>query len=227
MSANMTLSEFLDGMRAAFTADELEAAIHAPFKHPFYGPTWARICKVRKEAGRAICDSHPLGRFVPRFGPRRVLSVCGESYKVGHGQNSTGVRYVWHYAEEFAIAVLRENSLSRRCAAAVWDCWNDYPHRCLQIVEDGLDGKMEDPPFNKLLFGRLSSGPVRVGKGEAKHRAHRPCGCGGTRWDWGCGWNGWANFINWHCDGCRRVYTEYVTSERLTQIRSNGEASHG
>lgn len=216
----MNLSDYLDGMRAARTAAELEVAIHVPFKHPFLGPTWSRISKVRRECGRAICDAHPLGAFVPRLGERHRLSVCGETYKVGYGQNSTGVRYCWHYAEQFAMDVLVRNGMSRSAAYGIWGCWSDYPHRCLEIVEDCKAGRYQDPPLNRMIFSHLSCAPVRVGKQEAKLRASRPCRCGGRRWDWGCGWNGWTNFINWHCDGCRRVYDECVTEERLSEIRA-------
>jgi hypothetical protein len=220
----MTLTEYLDGLRTAKTADELEAACQADFKHTFSGPTWRRICNVRIEAGKRVVAAHPNGRFVPHLGPRHALTVCGETYKVGYGQNSTGVRYVWYYAKEWAWGVLIEHGFSKRAAAAIWDCAFDYPHRALANVADALAGKLPDPRFNRLIphSRRYTTGnSVKVNRrAEAKERAHRPCKCGdGWLWDWGCGWNGYANFINWHCDRCPRVYTEYVDDKRLTAIR--------
>jgi hypothetical protein len=219
----MKLTEFLDGMRSATTAEELERAIQADYKHPFRGPTWSRICNVRIEAGERICDIHPDGKFVPRLGKRRALTVCGETYSVGYGQNGAGERYIWHYAKDWAFGVLASHGFSKRACAAIWGCAFDYPHRALEVVADALAGKLPDPPFNRLILGRLAHGPVRVNrKTESKTRAHRPCKCGGWRWDWGCGWNGYANVISWRCDRCRRVYIEYVTEERLYEIRQHG-----
>jgi hypothetical protein len=219
----MKLPEYLDGMASATTAAELEAAIRAPSEHRFSGPTWRRICKVRIEAAHRICDAHPHGRFVPRFGTRRLLTVCGETFRVGHGQNSTGIRYAWHDAQQWAEQVLRDNGLSRRAAYGVWSTAFDYPHRALAVIDDALAGRLPDPRFNRLIYrGRCSTGtPVRVNRRtEAEHRAHRPCKCGGLLWDWGCGWNGYANYIEWRCDRCPRLYTEYLTDGRLGEIRS-------
>ncbi len=206
----MSLTEYLDGMHAATTADELEAAIQVDCKHPYHGRTWSRICKVRIHAGERIVAAHPNGYFVPRFGAGRILTVCGEQYKVGSGQNSAGVRYAWSYAREWAEGVLRTNGFSRRAANRVWDGCFDYPHRALATVEDALAGRLPDPPFNRLIYIRNTiGGPVRVNRQmEAKNRAHRPCKCGGWRWDWGCGWTGYAWFINWYCDRCPRIYGE-------------------
>jgi hypothetical protein len=43
-----------------------------------FGRTWAQICNVRDEAGRRICEAHPLGWYVPRFGERRILTTCSD-----------------------------------------------------------------------------------------------------------------------------------------------------
>lgn len=231
----MKLTEYLDGMQAASTAAELETAIQAagrakpPFKHPFSGPTWSRICNVRKEAGERICAAHPNGKFVPHLGSRHRLTVCGETYSVGYGQNSTGVRYCWHYAKEWACEVLARRGFSKRAATQIWDTAFDYPHRALDVVADAIAGKVPDPRFNRLIphSRRYTTGdPVRVSRRtEAKDRAHRPCKCGtGWLWDWGAGWDGSHSFINWHCDRCPRVYTEYVTNNRLTEIRQRKAA---
>jgi hypothetical protein len=231
----MSLTQYLDGMQSASTAAELEVAIQAasrakpPFKHPYSGPTWSRICTVRKEAGKRICAAHPNGKFVPRLGPRHLLTVCGETYSVGYGQNSTGVRYCWHYAKEWSHGVLAKHGFSKRAAARIWDTAFDYPHRALSVVADALAGKIPDPRFDRLLPHRVEkwSGPVRVNRRtEAKDREHRPCKCGdGWLWDWGAGWDGSHSFVNWHCDRCPRVYTEYVSNDRLTEIRQRKAAS--
>jgi hypothetical protein len=218
----MMLSEYLDGMRAAATDKELEAAIQAPFKHSFSGQTWSRICKVRREAGLRICAAHPNGRFVPMVGPRRRLTICGREYGVGYGQNSTGERYVWTYAQNWAVEVLREHGFGIRAAHLIWDNCGGYPHRALQCVEEALAGLHPDPPMNRLIYVRDTvGGPVRVNRrDEAKHRAHRPCRCGGTRWDWGSGYSLGITFVHWYCDGCPRIYEEYVTEDRFRKIRS-------
>jgi hypothetical protein len=221
----MKLTEYLDGMRAAGTADELEAAIQAPFKHSFRGRTWSQICGVRIQRGVEICDLHPHGRLVPRLGARRLLTVADETYRVGNGQNSTGVRYCWHYAGEWAKGVLRANGMSQRAAYAIWEGWSDYPHRVLRTIDAALAGELQDPPFDQLLLSHVTTaGPIRytVEQNVADswdRRASRPCpSCGGTLFDWGCG-GGWATFINWHCNGCSNVYVEYVTQARLSEIR--------
>lgn len=219
----MKLAEYLEGMRQATTADELEAAIQAPFKHSFHGRTWSAICKVRIERGVAICDEHPNGRFVPRMNGR-ALTVCGEKYGVGRGNNSTGVRYVWHSAAEFTKAILKRNGFSTRAASRIWECWRDYPHRCLGLIESALKGELADPPLNKLLFAYDGAGPVNITV-EANEsdgldrRATMPCKCGGTLFDWGAGFNYDFTFVSWHCNRCSSVYTEYVTPDRFAEIR--------
>ncbi len=223
MSKTIKLSEYLDGMKQASSADELEAAIQAPFKHDFAGPTWSRICKARIEAGRRICDMHPHGLFVPAFGEKRRLTVCGESYRVGRGQNSAGVRYAWTYAQEWAEGILRANGFSRKAAHDIWSDALEYPHRALRTVEKALAGGLPDPSFNELIFDRDSTaGPVKVNREtEVNIRAHRDCVCGdGWLWDWGVGWTGWCYYLNWHCDRCPKMFGEYVTDQRLGEIRS-------
>lgn len=224
----MKLTDYLDGMRAATTAKELEAAIQAPFKHSFRGRTWSTICKVRIEAGNRICEAHPHGDYVPRFGPGRVLTVRGESYKVGRGQNSTGVRYVWHSAGEWAKDVLKHAGLSTRAAHRIWEGWSDYPHRCLPIVEAALAGKIPDPRLNRLIRHKRTGygSPIRYtveqnDADESDRRATRPCKCGGTLFDWGAGHSEGFEFINWHCNACPDVFTEYMTRDRLYALRQS------
>lgn len=221
----MNLTEYLDRMRAARTADELEAAIQAPHKHAFRGRVWDRICKVRIEAGQRICDAAPNGRFVPRYElRRRRLTVCGEGYRVAKGGNGAGSRYVWSHAEDWARGILLAEGFGKRAFHAVWSWAFTYPHRALRQVESALAGQLPDPPFNRLIYvgNGVNEAGVRVDRrAEQDRRAHRPCKCGGWRWDWGCGWNGYANVIQWRCDRCPRVYREYVTNQRLTEIRQN------
>lgn len=215
----MTLTEYLDGMRQASTADELEAAIQAPHEHPFVGKVWSRICNVRIEAGERICDASPNGRFVPRFGPRRRLTVCGQTHRVANGGNSAGVRYVWSYAEDWARAILLAEGFTKRAFHSIWDSAFEYPHRSLQAVERALAGELPDPVFDelRLLHNRSDDRPARVDRQtEADCRSHRPCECGddGWLWDWGGGWIGYAYHVAWHCDRCPKVFGEYLTDLR-------------
>lgn len=220
----MNLIDYLDGMRAARTASELDAAIRAPFKHSFRGRTWAAICKVRMERALAIIGEHAHQHFVPRI-DGRTLTVCGETHRIGKGMNSTGVRYAWHGAGQFAKDALRRNGFSQRAACRIWsEASGDYPHRCLAIIEDALAGLLADPPMNKLIFSHMGTGPIKLtaaanDSDELDRRASRPCGCGGTRFDWGAGASDDFTFINWHCNKCRRIYIEYVSSERLWELR--------
>lgn len=228
----MKLAEYLCGIRAATTADELEGAIQARFKHAYNGRTWSQILRVTSEKGLEICDAHPLGRYVPRLGARHLLTVCDTHYKVGYGQNSTGVRYCWSYAEEWAIGVLLGNGLSRRAAYAVWNSWSRYPHRCLRVLEDALAGKLPDPPLDTLILSYQSGNPIKytVEQNEADKwdwRANRPCECGGTLFDWGAGYSDGVDFINWHCNKCPRVFTEYLSEGRLSIIRGSARKKAG
>jgi hypothetical protein len=216
----MKLKECLENMRAASTAEDLEKAFQLAIEVFPSMRTRSRICSVLIEAGKRICDNHPNGKFVPRLGKRRALTVCGEKYGVGYGGNSTGERYCWHYTKEWTTKILVSNGFSKRASRSIYNWAFEYPHRALQVVNDALEGKLPDPPFNRLILDHIADGPVRVNrKKERKISAHRKCKCGGWRWDWGCGWNGYANIINWRCDRCNRVYIEYVTNERLTEIR--------
>lgn len=221
----MKLSQYLDGMRAATTADELEAAIQAPFKHSFQGRTWSQISKVRIETGERIVAAHPLGKYVPHFGARRLLTVCGETYKVGRGQNSTGVRYCWHAAGVWVQDVLRRQGWSVRAAYRMWEGgWHDYPHRSIALVEKVLAGNVTDPELNVLHRYRSSAGPIKysIERNNADkwdYRANHPCECGGTLFDWGGGHSEGFEFINWHCNKCPDVFTEYMTRERFYALR--------
>lgn len=221
----MMLSEYIHGLTAASDADELEAAIQVPFKLEYRGPTWKRICSVRIAAGQRIVAAHRHGRFVPQLGSRHLLTVCGDTYRVAYGQNSTGVRYAWHDAMEFAVATLGRNGIGVRASHQVWDTAFDYPHRALSILVDFFAGKVRDPKLGRMNYtGRCSTGrPVRVNRREeAKDRAHRKCTCGGVLWDWGAGYSCGFSFVNWRCDRCSRTYCQYLDSPGLYAIRNQG-----
>lgn len=231
--AHIRLSDYLAGLERATTAAELDAAIKAPFKHLFRGPVWSRICNVRIRRGVEIVQAHPLGRYVPQFGERRVLTVCGEPMRVPRGGNSTGVRYVWHGAGEWAMNILRREGFTVTASHRMWDGgWNDYPHRCLSIAEAALAGRIRDPKLNVLRRHRhryAGSSPINytVEQNDADdgdRRATRLCKCGGTLFDWGGGHSEGFEFINWHCNGCPDVFTEYMTHEYFSRLRSREPA---
>ncbi len=221
----MTLSEYLDGMRSATTAAELETAIQASYKHRCIGRTWTQISRVRIEAGNRICAAHPNGQFVPHYNSRRELTLCGQTYRVGRGQNSTGIRYSWHAAETWAKNILHTHGFSKRAAYRIWDRWTDYPHRCLAIVDAALAGEIPDPVMNALIPDQNPSGnPLRysIEQNDADihdRRATRPCGCGGTLFDWGAGTGEGFDCISWRCNACSNAFTEYMTREQLYALR--------
>lgn len=223
----MTLQQVTAAITAAATYHDLEARFQDALE-VFPRATRSKIAinaitRAMRERGRALCDAHPHGALVPRLGPRRQLRVCGETYGVGYGQNSTGERWAWTSAENWAVAVLRRHGIGVQASHLIWDWAFDFPHRALLDVEDALAGRHPDPPLDRLIFSRntVDRTPVRVNRRhEAKHRAHRPCRCGGMRWDWGAGCSLGIDFITWYCDGCPRIYTEYLSPGRLYAIRN-------
>jgi hypothetical protein len=225
MSKPMKLADYLDGLRAATTAEELEAAIQAPFKHSFQGRTWATICKVRDQRGQEICAAHPNGRFVPLF-EGRTVTVCGETYKMGRGRNSTGARYVYHSAGEFVKDALKRHGMSTTAAHRIWDASGKYPHRCLATVASALAGEMPDPPLDVLQFAYMSHGPIKMSvekndADEIDRRATMPCECNGTLFDWGMGFTDGFSYVNWRCNCCARVFVEHVSPKRFAEIRQS------
>lgn len=224
----MKLADYLDGLRAATTAEELEAALQAPFIHAYHGRVWNQISKVREDVGFAICARHPHGRFVPTWGPGRKMTLFGETYRVARGGNSTGVRYAWHAAGQWAMGLMQREGLTVRASHRVWDTWAQYPHRCLAIIENARAGKIADPTLNVLkphtLYGHEQPIRYTVEQNEADkwdHRASMQCpACGtGTIFDWGAGWSEGFDYVTWHCNGCPQSFTEYVTKERFREIR--------
>lgn len=200
----------------------IEAAFQAAlddlgrYQHGRHKPIFAAM----KARGRELCAAHPRGDLVPRFGPRRQLQVCGESYRVGRGQNGAGVRYVWAYAEQWARALMEERGLSIMASKLVWERWSQYPHRALQCVEQFDAGQHRDPVMNTLIRCEDGTGPIRCEIGE-DGRAHRPCECGGTLFGWGCGWSDRIIPISWRCNRCPAEYVEYVDNARLYEIRNS------
>lgn len=230
---SMKLTKYLDGMRAATTAEELEAALQADFKHSYRGRTWSQICKVREEVGLAICAAHPNGRFVPMWGPGRKMTMFGETYRVGRGGNSTGVRYAWRYAGEWAMGLMRQNGLPVRASHRVWANWGQYPHRCLSTIAAALAEKIPDPVMNTLiphqLYGHerpINYSVEQNAADKSDRRASMPCpACGaGTIFDWGAGWSEGFDSISWHCNACPTSFTEYVTKDRMREIRQPRKA---
>jgi len=223
---------YLAGLRAATTVDELEVAIRAPFDHPYRGAKWSRICAARIEAGLAIVERSPLSWFVPRHGANRRLTLCGQTYRVGRGQNSTGVRYAWHAAGVWARGLLRNEGFSVRASHRIWDGgWNDYPHRTLAIVDAALSGRILDPVLNVLRRHQRTAGagPINYSietndADKFDRRASRPCDCGGTLFDWGSGWSEGFDYINWHCNACPDVFTEYMSRDAFYALRQSSRA---
>lgn len=95
--------------------------------------------------GLALADEHPLGHLLPRFNTRnRHLSIGDQWFRVGRGGNTTGVRYAWTYATEWARGALISNGLSDKTAKGVLDWWSKYPHRALQVLIAAQDPAPQD-----------------------------------------------------------------------------------
>jgi len=223
------LTPYLDGMRAATTADELEAALQKDdfwTAQPYNGRGRKLIDKIMIEEGRRLRDEHSKGHLIPRVSTRNTLTVDGKTYKVGRGGNSTGVRYCWTYAQFWAIDTMVAAGLSRKAAHMLWENFDRYPHRAIRALDRFLAGGLRDPELNVLIKHQHSGGgsPIRysIAENDAddRSRASRPCPCGGTLFDWGCGNSYGFEFVNWHCIVCPDVFTEYMTQTQLYALRS-------
>lgn len=84
---------------------------------------------IRVRGWQLAADS-PLGKFLPRIGQRRRMSLLGQEYRVGYGGNGAGERYAWHFAEKWALERLVEAGLPAPVARGVWE-WRYWPHRAL------------------------------------------------------------------------------------------------
>lgn len=133
------LSEHLSAIAIAKTPKELEArcrAAHHQFKPNPPNRTWGAISKARVARAAQLIAEHPNGHLIPVLGPRHLLTVCGETYKVGYGQNGAGVRWAWAGAEKWAMGVLKKNRVRAATQRTIW-AWalGDYPDRALAAVE--------------------------------------------------------------------------------------------
>lgn len=130
----MKLSEHIENIRSADTPDALEKAFRATFDQ-FRPRTIARLHRAVIERGLELCQRSKRGALVPRWdGRHRRLHVAGQSYRVVHGGNSTGIRYAWHDAKEWARGVLREQNLDEDTIEIVLEWWREYPHRALRAL---------------------------------------------------------------------------------------------
>lgn len=225
------LEPYLNGMRAATTADELEAALQKDqfWSRYGHGSRGMRMIEtVRIEEGRRIRDAHPMGHLVPRMSGRNTLSVAGRTTRIARGGNSAGVRYAWTHVQLWAIEVMVEEGLSLKAAHAVWEWWGRYPHRAVRSLDEFLAGGLRDPELNVLIRHEPMAGrsPIRYSheENESGGRASRPCPCGGTLFDWGCGHSSGLEFVEWRCIACPDVFTEYMTKEELYALRSRDSA---
>lgn len=222
----MKLTQYLDNIQTATTIEMLEAALSSPYKHSYRGPIWSRICNARVTAGLRIAAQHPLGHLVPRIGPGRRIYLAGESYLPGRGGNASGCSYTQHATKAWAEEIFRKHGLSQLAAHRVWQSWRDYPHRCLATLEASAAGLIPDPVLDTLIWDKRPNGfPIAYTTDENdtignRRRATKPCRCGGALFDWGAGSHAGFDFINWHCNACPDVATEYLSHGRLSKIRS-------
>jgi len=225
-------AEQIAALRAAKTQDEIQAAIVMNLHENFSKAARCRIQNVRAECGKAMVRAHPLGKYVPIYESKtNRLHLLGESYKVGHGQNGAGVRYVWHFAKEWARDILQKNGFSRRASYRITDTSWDYLHRALPIIEAALAGEIPDPDLNILVPNKRSWGePVKLSvEQNAKDsfpRATRTCQCGGTLFDWGASSDHGWDWVSWYCNKCPESFTEYLADGQLYAMRGGGEAPH-
>ncbi|OJW42434.1 MAG: hypothetical protein BGO50_01495 [Rhodanobacter sp. 67-28] len=217
----LTTAAYIAGLQAAGTIEELEQAIQAPRRpHRYRGRGYAAVAAARHAASEALCAAHALAPYIPQF-KDNVLTVFGENRRLGRSRAGS----TWQYAGWWAKDVLKQHGLSQRAAYDVWDWWiSGYPHRAIAIVEAALAGKIPDPEMDTLKLAHASGGPINYSL-EAKandpvdSRAHQPCACGGTLFDWGGGYDRGFTFISWHCNQCANVFVEYCTDKRFAEIR--------
>lgn len=152
----MLLREHISAMHNAASVKELERACRAaydafPFRDwPNGGRSHVRIVAARIKAGHALCDKSAAGYLVPRFDFRSSrLTVCGESKRVGRGQNGAGVLWVWAAAEAWALDVLKRNGVPPSARQVIWSWWGQYPHRALREAERVLRRKRPTTPIQQ------------------------------------------------------------------------------
>lgn len=143
----MKLSEHLEKFGLSMSPADLEVrmqAAHKAFPSSPLDRTWKRIKRAMETRGEELRALSPAGRFVPHIGPRRKMSLCGQTYSIGYGGNSTGERYAWHYAEEWAVGVLVEGGMPEETARRIWSWCRRYPHRALEIAEEWYEKQKGD-----------------------------------------------------------------------------------
>ncbi len=133
----MKLSEHLERIARADTPKRLDVALWNATEE--YPRSREKIRWAVSERGAELCRAHPGAEFVPVVGKRRRLSLCGQTYRVGYGGNSTGERYCWHYAREWVAGKLRAAGMTARERQQIDDwCFSLYPHRVLSAVDSFL-----------------------------------------------------------------------------------------
>ena len=212
----VAIAKHAGAVRAAGTAAEVESAFQTALAELGFSDRRLKLVRAAlEERGRELCAAHPRGTCVPSFGPRRVLMVCGEAYRVPNGGNSTGRRYAWHSAREWATELMQEKGLSRKAAQYVWNCYGRYPHRALQTIEEFDAGQHQDPTLNVLIpWGDATVGPIRCEVGQdPNYPAHGPCGCGGTLFKWQTGHNDVFWWSSYRCNRCPKQFGEYYDDD--------------
>jgi hypothetical protein len=229
VSAAVALERPLAIIARAPTVSSLERAFQATCRsHPYRPFTLGDrlIAAAMRARGSALVAADPVGFYVPQIGERRRLQLCGETYRVGSGQNGPGERYVWTYAEHWANGLLHEHGAPREVRKAIWSWCGSYPHRALAAARRWRadpDRKPERVEREQYLKFHES---VRLRGVDDPHdqRAMRPCpGCGGDQMDWGCAGIDCIEpsyWLEWRCMSCNRVDGEEMTTERLYQLRA-------
>lgn len=132
----MKLSEHLAKLSNARTADELELTFREGFclfKKPL---TRKRIRKAVTARGNSLVSESQHAQRIPTIGKYRKMQLCGKTYSVGFGGNSTGERYCWFDARAWAKDTLMEAGVCDQLAESIIEwTWSGYPHRALQAIE--------------------------------------------------------------------------------------------
>ena len=139
----MKLSEHLALIEKVETPDEMDSRLEAAYKDfpgGILGRTWVRIKRARWAGGDAMVLKSPAGPYVPTLGRRRLLSLCGQTYSVGYGGNSTAERYSWLHAKQWSVNLLTAQGISEETAESIWSWHSSFPHRALRIAEEWLKG---------------------------------------------------------------------------------------
>lgn len=227
------LANSLKAISKARTPSDLEKLFqeaHMNNKSHPSSRTWRQIGGAMCERGSALVRARQAGFYVPQYGARRQLTLCGEVYRVGCGQNSTGVRYCWTYAEIWANQVLHERGAPREVRKGIWDSCFDYPHRALAVaIEWRKHPNRPEPVYTRPQYIKFHE-TVRF-RGMDEDRAMRPCpGCGGDQMDWGSGHIDYIEprySMEWRCMSCNRAEAEIMTTARLYQMRAKDPARIG